>query len=288
MDANDFKILKALDRNSRISNSHIARQLGLTPNAVSDRIDRLLKDGVIEKFTLAFNCHRIGYRRYIGILSPLQPDPFPVLKEMSEIDYIWENLDGSFTFDFLCRDSKHLEKFLTKLNSSGIDLPEYSELRMHLPDDIPFSQLDWKILHNIFNNSRASQKEIAQVLGINDKTVFRRLERMSSMRLVEFSPSINFEKISGYVTGVLVINTKGDSKNTYLDIKNNPSIKYWRNAGSVEPGFVLFIYERNLTALYEMKLLMKDRPDVKSAFLTIIVRNWLNSDLILDSIKTRL
>ncbi len=288
MDDVDFRILKVLEKNCRNSNSYIARQLGLTPHAVTMRIDRLLEDGIIEKFSLAFNCHRINFRRYISVLPPPQTDILPVLKIMPEIDYVWENFDGSITFDFLCHDPKHLEQFLTRLNSNGVDLQDYSELRMHLSGDIPFSQVDWRILHYLFSNSRASQKEIAIALSVNEKTVLRRLQRMSSMRLVEFSPNINFEKISGYVTGVLAVNTTGDSKILYLDLKTDPSITYWRNAGSVAPGFVLFLYGKNVAELHRMKLAIKNRSGVKSTYLTIIVRNWQNSDIILESLKEKI
>jgi len=285
LDEIDFKILKVLDKDCRISNSNVARQLGFSPNSITDRINNLVEVGVIEKFSLAFNCHRIGFRRYIGTIPPPQSDIFPELKKMPEIDYVWENFDGSITFDFLCRDPKHLEQILTHLSTNGIDLGEYTELRMHLSSDIPFAQVDWRLVYHLFNNSRISQKEIAADLGINEKTVLRRLQRMYSMRLVEFSPSINFERITGYITGVLAITTKGDSKEIYLKVKEDPSITFWRNAGSVAPGFVLFLYGKNATEIHKMMQAIKNRPDVKSTYLTIIVRNWHNSDLIFETIK---
>jgi Lrp/AsnC family transcriptional regulator of lysine biosynthesis len=52
MDETDLKILGLLRRNSRTKNTEIARQVGLTERAVRARIEKLVKEGIIRKFTI--------------------------------------------------------------------------------------------------------------------------------------------------------------------------------------------------------------------------------------------
>jgi Lrp/AsnC family leucine-responsive transcriptional regulator len=51
LDAIDLKILDLLQQDARTANAEIARQVGLVPSAVLERIRRLEKQGVIEAYT---------------------------------------------------------------------------------------------------------------------------------------------------------------------------------------------------------------------------------------------
>lgn len=52
MDNLDRKLIATLSENSRMSTSGISRRLGVTRSTVQSRIDRLVRDGVIERFTV--------------------------------------------------------------------------------------------------------------------------------------------------------------------------------------------------------------------------------------------
>jgi Lrp/AsnC family transcriptional regulator of lysine biosynthesis len=52
MDDTDTKILNLLRENSRMKNTEIARQVNLTERAVRARIEKLVKSGIIRKFTI--------------------------------------------------------------------------------------------------------------------------------------------------------------------------------------------------------------------------------------------
>ena len=48
----DNKIISLLKQNARISNTAVAKEIGLTEGAVRHRIDQLIKQGAISKFTI--------------------------------------------------------------------------------------------------------------------------------------------------------------------------------------------------------------------------------------------
>lgn len=52
MDDTDARILNLLRENARMKNTEIARQVNLTERAVRARIEKLVREGIIKKFTI--------------------------------------------------------------------------------------------------------------------------------------------------------------------------------------------------------------------------------------------
>jgi Lrp/AsnC family transcriptional regulator for asnA, asnC and gidA len=292
VDEIDFEILKLLDKNCRISYSKIAEKTSLPLRNVSTRVENLVKENIIKRFTVQFNYNLLGFRHYIGSIRPLEgkktKNLFKELQTVPEIYRIWELIDGTMTISFFCKDAKHLEEVINSIIKTGANLQGYSETRIHFPLDIPYSTKDWQIIFYLLNNSRASKKEVAQELNISEKTVNRRISRMKNMKLISFIPEINYEAITGVIPAVISLETVGPSKQIYLKIKEDSSIKYWRNAGAVSPSIVLFVYGKRLTDIYSMYRKLENRDDIKKASLTFIVRNSENSTLIEDAVLEKI
>ena len=56
----DTQILKILQKNSKTTNAEIARQIGMAPSAVFERIKRLEKKKIIKKYTTEVNPEEVG------------------------------------------------------------------------------------------------------------------------------------------------------------------------------------------------------------------------------------
>lgn len=56
----DANIMTILQRNSRISNAEIARQVGLAPSAVFERIRKLEEKGIVQSYTARIDPHAVG------------------------------------------------------------------------------------------------------------------------------------------------------------------------------------------------------------------------------------
>jgi Lrp/AsnC family leucine-responsive transcriptional regulator len=69
LDEVDKLILRALTRNSRASASALAQIVGLTRQAVTDRMVRLRKEGIIRNFTLSLDGDKLGLdvRAFVAI-----------------------------------------------------------------------------------------------------------------------------------------------------------------------------------------------------------------------------
>jgi Lrp/AsnC family transcriptional regulator, leucine-responsive regulatory protein len=69
LDEVDRLILRTLTRNSRASASALAQVVGLTRQAVTDRMVRLRKEGVIRNFTVSLDAEKLGLdvRAFVAI-----------------------------------------------------------------------------------------------------------------------------------------------------------------------------------------------------------------------------
>jgi len=60
LDAKDHKIIKILRENSRMAIRDIAKKTQLRPSTVHDRLKKMMREGIISKFTLKLNNKAVG------------------------------------------------------------------------------------------------------------------------------------------------------------------------------------------------------------------------------------
>lgn len=96
IDEIDFKILKILQEKARIPNVEVARQVGMAPSAVLERIRKLENQGFIDGYEVRLNPDRFG-RSLVAFVqvnvTPQNPDdPFghrvARFAEVQEVHYI--------------------------------------------------------------------------------------------------------------------------------------------------------------------------------------------------------
>jgi Lrp/AsnC family leucine-responsive transcriptional regulator len=69
IDALDMKIIRALQMDARKPVVRIAKEVNANEATVRRRIDKLLKDGIIERFTVVLDYHKLGrvIKAFIGL-----------------------------------------------------------------------------------------------------------------------------------------------------------------------------------------------------------------------------
>ena len=88
----DAKILTILQRNARVSNAEIARQVGLAPSAVFERIRKLEERGVIRGYSAQIERHAVGLGlvAYTFVRSNDRPGGIRTAELLAEIPEILE------------------------------------------------------------------------------------------------------------------------------------------------------------------------------------------------------
>lgn len=84
LDEMDGKILRAISRDGRISNSALADQVGLSTSPCWKRLKRLEEDGFVEGYTALLNQEKLGYPDLVFVEISLQQHDEQTLKRFGE------------------------------------------------------------------------------------------------------------------------------------------------------------------------------------------------------------
>lgn len=91
MDDLDRRILNVLRRDSRTPYTEIAEHVGTSEGTVRNRVERLVTDGVIERFTVATRTGNIKAMIEVGVAVDV--DTSEVSKRVAEweaVDFVWQ------------------------------------------------------------------------------------------------------------------------------------------------------------------------------------------------------
>jgi Lrp/AsnC family leucine-responsive transcriptional regulator len=125
MDAIDRAILSILVKNGRASHVFIGKEVRLSPNAVADRVRRLVAAGVITGVHASVDPSALGRSMIALIDVRLQPDTTPddLERAASKLEGVQEIafLTGRFDFQLrvACRDSGDLDRLLRELRATA-------------------------------------------------------------------------------------------------------------------------------------------------------------------------
>jgi len=122
MDIDDlnWKILKCLQQNARLSNAEIGRQVGISSPAVSERIKKMEDLGIIEGYKAIVAPLSVGYqlkalitlRAFMGKLKPF----LAKVKTYDEVVNCYRITgDENIVMEVVLENQKHLEKFIDQL-----------------------------------------------------------------------------------------------------------------------------------------------------------------------------
>ncbi|WP_045468565.1 Lrp/AsnC family transcriptional regulator [Winogradskyella sp. PG-2] len=120
MDDLNWKILKCLQQNARMSNAEIGRRVGVSSPAVSERIKKMEDAEIIEGYTTFISPFEVGYQlkalitlhAFMGMLKPF-------LEKVKTYDEVvncyritgYENI----VIEVVLKNQKHLENFIDQL-----------------------------------------------------------------------------------------------------------------------------------------------------------------------------
>jgi len=88
LDEYDLKILDLLAENSRLTYSEIGKMLGLTRQTVKSRIEKLEKEGIIEKYTIKVSLTEPKKTYFLIIKSEKMPEGFPEVYRVGKNRYL--------------------------------------------------------------------------------------------------------------------------------------------------------------------------------------------------------
>lgn len=118
MDAIDSKILTLLQENARIPNSEIARQIGMVPSGVLERIRKLEESGLIKGYTTNLNSEalNLGLLAFVFLRTNQIPGCLSTAEKLSEYPEVLEvhHIAGEdcYLLKIRLKDNQTMAKFL--------------------------------------------------------------------------------------------------------------------------------------------------------------------------------
>ncbi|MFW9830757.1 MAG: Lrp/AsnC family transcriptional regulator [Candidatus Thorarchaeota archaeon] len=122
VDETDRRILRHLIRDARQPVAGLARTLGLSESAVRRRIDNLISQDVIQRFTVALDYEKIGYpiTVMVGVQVGAMPGP-DAAKALRGIENIVDVFTVTGEFDLLlriiCQDIRCFEQIIEQVRN---------------------------------------------------------------------------------------------------------------------------------------------------------------------------
>jgi DNA-binding Lrp family transcriptional regulator len=249
LDFKDKKILTTLDRDARLSNSQIARSVGLSKPAVEYRIQRLLKNNAIFEFYSVIDFTKLGYSQYKiyfkfqnttledeqKIINYWKKDKNSVW--VAQIRGRWDlsiSIIAKSNFEFGKILSKFMNDFSKFILEKDVLLTEYSPVyaRQYLTElkgkewvyGIPskiyeLDEIDSKILKELSINARINIVDLAEKLSISRDVINYRLKKLTKEGiLVQFRCYPNLQNI-GINHYKVIFRTKNFDENSENQLK---------------------------------------------------------------------
>ncbi|NWJ44646.1 MAG: Lrp/AsnC family transcriptional regulator [Chloroflexi bacterium] len=118
LDQLDTAIARALEKDSRISLLELSRQLGTSRTTISERLNRLIEQGVIKGFHARLDYRRLGYPiiAFVGLQTSQSQKAVEVIEALKQIPEVEELHTVTGQIDMLvklrARSTEHLQHIL--------------------------------------------------------------------------------------------------------------------------------------------------------------------------------
>lgn len=124
LDSLNWKILECLQQNARQTNTQIAKQVGISSPAVSERIKKMEDMGVIEGYFAKVSHFETDHQlKAIITLKAFMGRLKPFLQTVSNFDEVVNCYritgDENIVMEVVLKNQKHLEKFIDQLITYG-------------------------------------------------------------------------------------------------------------------------------------------------------------------------
>lgn len=292
------KLLKLLAINCRFTNKDLAKAIGLSEDAVSYQINKLIGEEKIGFFNTQFNHFLLGYTSYHVWVNCNLKD----IIEVPEI-YSINSSFGKYNHQFLifAKSDEEFKKVIKKINLTSykwakvksvikmfsniireidveIKIPKNrKKFEYSLADDrysrtketnIYLDEIDKKIIVGIIKKPRASFQELSKFVKVNHETIRYRLKKLVKTKFINnFGLIINYQKFHLY-NFYLLLNIDGDTDLVKLFAKI-PEISY---SARLEGDFdtILYIEAENPLKFGEIYSKIFENINIKNSELLIL------------------
>ncbi len=285
MDKLDMKILNMLLDNCRESDRQIGKIIGISGGAVKSRIQKMVDNKVIQKFTLKIEPPILGYNLfYVVVTGENKDDILKQVKLIGDPFLVVPCVGGITVCGIVVKENVEQKIELTKNLMRDVRvLSIFNAENPGISSDL--TRTDLEIIEKLLQNPRAKIDEIARTTNFSTKTITRSIEKLQNDDAILFSLLYDPEKLSGYVPYAILVWVENDFKKTLKTLEKKFSNSFLQKPFIAKNQIVLFMYSDNIFKLDELTQNVRDVDGVKFADLFIPKEINLPTKWISDSIK---
>jgi DNA-binding Lrp family transcriptional regulator len=295
LDKIDFNILSTLARDCRTSYSSMGSLVGLTSKSVKARVKNMVRSGIIEKFIVRVNPAGFGWRTARVLVSTnngiTKDDVIQRIKQFGDLAYHVHHMGRTTVAALIIKkslDKKTIQSLNDSLKPATVSRITVSEL----PILTDLSETDLRIIKCLLlSGARMEISEIANELGISEKTTTRRLNKMKEGRLLEFSIQCDPASMIGYVQFAILINIekthyRNVCERMYTEFQEN--ILYRPSMIDPDDRLIFVLFGENVFMIDFILAKVDSFEGVKNADVYILVKWQYYDDWIIREIDERL
>ena len=286
MDKLDMKILSILLDNCREPDRQIGKKIGITGGAVKSRIQRMEKNGVIEKFTLKIEPPVLGYNLfYVVVTGQNQED---VLKQASLVGepFLVVPCVGGITVCGIVV-TENIEK---KINLAKNLMKDVRVLSIFQAENIGiptnFTRTDLEIIEKLIKNPRIKIEDLAKLTKLSTKTVTRALEKFHKDDAIVFTLIYDPVKLSGYIPYAIIVGVKENLEEILVNLKKKFSGSFLQKPFLAKNQIVLFMHSDDIFKLDHLTQKVRETKGVVTADLFIPKKITFPIKWVIDAINS--
>ena len=292
LDKIDLRIIYILSKDCRMSYRYIGSVVGLTTKSVKARIDKMISNGVIERFLVMVNPACFGYKTVCSLViqnHKADKDKLNQLDRLGDLIYNAQHLGGISVYGVATKETSD-EKINLFINSFRPAIVRVT-LARPLCTHGDLSNTDMKITRCLLLNPRMQISEIVDEFGFSAKTITRRLNIMKQNNVLKFSVLCNPASTLGYIQFVILIHVK---RSFYHKIQQQIYNEFQENIRFQPPivnpddviAFVLF--GQDIFTVDSILSRIQSIEGVEDSELSILTKITYHKDLAIKEINQRL
>jgi len=265
-----------LQSDFRKSYRSVARKLRVDEVTVRNRIKRFQQSGFLKGWQLIVNPDLLGLRfaqLWFDVRPPsAKDDLIRKLSLMQGVLAVSDSYGSSLSLVMMYEGEfsakKEFELIASMSNAQSL-------VRANIPFPgcaIELTHTDWRIIKALQTDPRQSYSVISRKVGMSQKTVKRRLQRMIEERALFVIPSWDPKALDGAIIADLVVFYANPGSKTDLDKRISSqfdNLLVSTRLSDVEHGFFNFIIG-NVSKAKEILTWVNEQPGVGSAFMELV------------------
>jgi len=285
MDKLDMKILSILLDNCREADRQIGKKIGITGGAVKSRIQRMEKNGVIEKFTLKIEPPVLGYNLfYVVVTGQNQEDVLKQASLVGEPFLVVPCVGGVTVCGIVVTENiKQKIELAKNLMKDVRVLSIFQAENIGIPTN--FTRTDLEIIEKLIKNPRIKIDELAKITNLSTKTVTRALEKFHKDNAIVFTLIYDPVKLSVYIPYAIIVGVKENLEEILANLKKKFSGSFLQKPFLAKNQIVLFMYSDDIFKLDNLTQKVRETEGVITADLFIPKKITFPIKWVIDAIN---